>query len=55
MKKALESLDGVADIDLDTSKTCGSFTAPADMDIEAELNKLVEGGASKMKGWSKAE
>lgn len=53
--KALTSVDGVSDIELDETKTCGTFKAPADLDVTATLDKLVEGGADKMKGWSVAE
>ncbi len=55
VKNALEGIAGISDIELDGSKTCGSFTAPKDLDVKATLDKLVEGGNNHVKGWSLAE
>jgi hypothetical protein len=58
VKTALATVDGIEGVETSApgpdGGTC-SFNAPADLDVEATLNKLVEGGASKIKGWSKAE
>ena len=53
MKGALAKVDGITDVELKSGS--GSFTAPADMDVAAELDKIVEGGNEHMKGWSKVE
>ncbi len=58
MKASLATVSEISDVV--TSEPTGdggtvSFKAPAGFDVDATLNKLVEGGASKLKDWSKAE
>ena len=55
VQSALEGIDGVDGIKLDMDNTCGTFTAPADLNVEETLNKLVEGGNEHIKGWSMDE
>lgn len=55
MKKALATVDGISDVDCDTSDRSCTFKAPAGFDVDKALNELVEGGKEngKMKNWSK--
>ena len=55
VKKALATVDGITDVELDAKTTSGTFKAPADLDVDALLNKFVDGGNDHIKGWSKAE
>ena len=55
VKKALATVDGITDVELDSKNTCGSFTAPADLDVAAMLDKFADEGNKHIAGWSKAE
>ena len=53
MRAALESVE-ITDINTDVENRTVSFVAPAGMDVDAELNKLVE-KTSKLDKWSKKD
>ena len=55
MKKALATVDGISDVDCNVGDNSCTFSAPAKLDVEATLDKLVEGGSEHIKDWSKAE
>jgi hypothetical protein len=48
-------VDGIADIKTDPSDNSCSFSAPADLDVKATLDKFAEDGNRHIKGWSLAE
>ena len=51
----MKSVDGIADLKTDTSERSCSFSAPADLDVEAVLNKFADEGNKHIAGWSKVE
>lgn len=55
VKKALDSVGTITDIELDASSTSGTFKAPADLDVDAMLNKFADEGNKHIAGWSKVE
>jgi len=55
VKDALATVDGITDVDLDSKNACGSFTAPADLDVAAMLDKFADDGNKHIAGWSKVE
>ncbi len=55
MRSALKTVDGIADIKTDPSDNSCSFSAPADLDVKATLDKFAEDGNRHIKGWSLAE
>jgi copper chaperone CopZ len=55
VKKALATVDGITDVELDSKTTTGKFSAPADLDVAATLNKFVEDGNKHIKDWSMVE
>ena len=55
VKKALASVDGITDVELDSKTTTGSFKAPADLDVTAILDKFAKDGNQHIAGWSKVE
>ena len=55
MKKALATVDGITDVELDPGSTSGTFVAPAELDVKATLDKLAEEGNKHIAGWSKVE
>lgn len=52
MRSALSSVEGVTDIDTNTSDRTCTFVAPAGLDVEATLNKFANEGNRHIKGWS---
>lgn len=55
MRSALTKVDGISDIETNISERSCSFTAPADLDVEAVLNKFAEEGNEHIAGWAKAD
>lgn len=55
MRRALDSVDGIADLETDIDERSCSFSAPADLDVAAVLNKFAEEGNKHIAGWSKAD
>jgi copper chaperone CopZ len=55
VRRALKSVDGVVDIETDPKTQSCTFSAPADLDVEAVLNKFQDEGHKHISGWSKAE
>ena len=53
VKGALEKVDGITDIECDTSTTTCTFKAKKDLDVDAKLNEIVEAGNTHVKGWSR--
>jgi hypothetical protein len=52
--EALNTIDGIADIVTNPKDRSCSFSAPADLDVEAVLNKFQDEGHKHISGWSKA-
>ena len=54
MRRALTTVDGIADIETNPSDNSCSFKAPAGLDVKATLDKFAEDGNKQIKGWSLA-
>lgn len=55
MRRALTGVEGIADLKTDLGEQSCSFQAPANMDVEAMLNKIADDGNEHIAGWSKAD
>jgi copper chaperone CopZ len=53
VRDALAKVDGITDVECDTSTTTCTFKAPKDLDVDAKLNEIVDAGNKHVKGWSK--
>lgn len=53
VRAAFAKVEGITDVETDTSERVASFKAPKDMDVDAKLNEIVASGNTHVKGWSR--
>ena len=51
MKNALTGVNGVVEIETNTSDNSCVFKAPADLNVEKTLNEIAEAGNKHIQGW----
>lgn len=52
MRGALTAVEGIIDIQTNVADHTCTFSAPADLDVDAMLDKIIEGGTKQVEGWS---
>ncbi len=55
MRRALNTVDGIADIETNPADNSCSFKAPVDLDVKETLDKFAEEGNKHIAGWSLQE
>ena len=53
MKGALAKVDGITDVNCDASTATCTFKAPKELDVDAKLTEIADGGNKHVQGWSK--